>query len=326
MRRYSETSSIYTGAGTSLYLIEGRKDKALNRYLRGQINSIDRYLRQRGAAIAAFNIISPAMFGSRSLKSLILRQKPACSKEELEKEVKLLKEKYRNNRSRLLYICGTEFDGEGNCSTGIISEEDFGGSDSYATVLYRFLDAVVHNQISRSNNATGERGNRYRFPEEETALHEESRFLGDDLLADSICEADENIISPIRFDSKFNIYLPLYPQINIKLEPLPKALYILFLHHPEGIILKEMQDYENEFRSIYCTVSGRRNPTVVNRMFKAINDPTDNILHKTLSIIRHCFMSKLNYSIARNYIPSHGRAKAHSIPIDSALVEMPEIA
>jgi hypothetical protein len=61
-------------------------------------------------------------------------------------------------------------------------------------------------------------------------------------------------------------------------------------------------------------------------MFKAINDPTDNILHKTLSIIRHCFMSKLNYSIARNYIPSHGRAKAHSIPIDSALVEMPEIA
>ena len=311
----------------SFYLIEGKKDKSLNRYIRGQVKSIDRYLRQRGAAFTAFNIISPAMFGSRSLKSLILRQKPACSKEVLEKEVKLLKERYRNSRSRLLYISGTEFDEEGNCSTTIISEEDFGNCDSYATVLYRFLDAVVHNQISLSNIAAREGRSKFRFPQDEGHdLHEENTFLGHDLLAGNICEADNDVISPIRFDSKFNITLPLYPQISIKLEPLPKALYILFLHHPEGIILKEMQDYENEFRSIYSTVSGRRNPTVVNRMFKAINDPTDNILHKTLSIIRHCFMSKLNYSIARNYIPSHGRAKAHSIPIDSALVEMPEIA
>ena len=44
-----------------------------------------------------------------------------------------------------------------------------------------------------------------------------------------------------------------------------------------------------------------------------------------VSIIRKCFLSKLRFDIACNYIPAHSRAKAHNIPIDSQLVELPEI-
>lgn len=102
-------------------------------------------------------------------------------------------------------------------------------------------------------------------------------------------------------------------------------MYILFLQHPEGIVLKDIQDYESELKNIYSAVSGRKNPTVVNRMFKALTDPCSNPLHKNLSIIRKCFLSKLRFDIASNYIPTHGRTKAHNIPIDSRLIELPEI-
>ena len=135
---------------------------------------------------------------------------------------------------------------------------------------------------------------------------------------------NDSFVSPIHFDSKFNISLPKYPQITIKLDPLPKSLYLLFLSHPEGIFLKEIQNYEKELRCIYSVVSGRKNPTVINRMFNSLVDPTDNPLHKNISIIRRSFMSQLSYEIAQNYIPTHGRNTAHNIPLDDSLIEIPD--
>lgn len=324
MRIYSEISDIYHGTDMSFYLLEGKKDKSLNRYIHGHIKNIDKYLRQRGVCFTSFNTISPALFGTRSLKSLILRQNPTCNKEELEKNIKEYKEERRNRHSRLLYIGATSADENGNCVADILCEEDFGDCDGYATVLYGFLDSIVHYHISQSNRPTLASTLKFRLPvDEDTIPTYNKEYLGHDLLADSICKADNSVISPIKFDNRYNITLPLYPQITIKLAPLPKALYILLLRHPEGIYLKELQGYEEELKSIYCTISGRKNPTVVNRMIRAISDPTENVVHSSLSTIRRSFTSKLNYSIAKNYIPAHGRSKAHNIPIGCELVELP---
>jgi hypothetical protein len=150
--------------------------------------------------------------------------------------------------------------------------------------------------------------------------------LCDDILAGAVCGCEDIEVSPICFDDDFNITLPLYPNVTITLEPLPKTLYILFLHHPEGIVLKDIQLYEAELKKIYSNVSGRKNPTVIKRVLRSLIDPTENPLHKNLSIIRRSFTSKLNYNIARNYIPTHGRTKAHNIPLESENIILPEIA
>ena len=57
-------------------------------------------------------------------------------------------------------------------------------------------------------------------------------------------------ISRLVITSDFRIMLPDYNQ-EIKMQPIHKAVYFLFLKHPEGIRFKELPDYREELSSIY---------------------------------------------------------------------------
>lgn len=62
-------------------------------------------------------------------------------------------------------------------------------------------------------------------------------------------------LSNIVIDKDFKITLPLYQNREIILSHLTKAVYILFLKHPEGILLSELDKYENELLLIYKNIS-----------------------------------------------------------------------
>ena len=331
MRLYTDTSMIYEGVENSFFLVEGNSDAAFNGYIRNNTKRIVAFLQQQGIDVGNFNIVSPARLDVASIRELVLRQQPALAEEEVVGKVAEFKAANGLCRSRLLFVSDAGYDAEGRFEAKVFCEDDFGSTDSeFLFKLNSFLDLIVAYHAEQRQQALQHPGTiRYRLPagEERDALREQDNYecLCNDILAESICECGNVEVSPILFDENFNISLPLYSQVTIKLEPLPKALYILFLQHPEGIVLKEIQLYEDELKKIYSHVSGRKNPTVINRMFRSLVDPTDNPLHKNLSMIRKCFTSKLNYNIARNYIPAHGRTKAHSIPIESEYVIMPEI-
>ena len=337
MRRYTEVSNVYEGTELSFFFIEGERDYFLNRYVRGHLKKIKQHLADHGVRNAGFHIVSDSFWGAHSIRNLILRRCPTLDKKGVNELIKKFKNEHqKSTQSRLLYIADITLTDNYEYVADILCEDDFERDGDCIATLYKFFDNAVRCNIQREKALT-ERFYKefislskikYKLPSAERpeCVWDNSEFLGCDLLAEKIVPGKSVEVSPIRFDSKFNIILPLYPQIKIKLDPLPKSLYILILQHPEGIVLKEIQEYANELKSIYCAVSGRKNPTVVNRMLKALTDPTENPLHKNLSIIRHCFMSKLRFDLAQNYIPAHGRSKAHNIPIDCQLVEIPEIA
>lgn len=325
MKRYTETTTIYEGMARSFFFVESANDNELNDFIRGYSEYIVLSLRQKGVNVADFTYIPTTISDRNIIKRVILRQQPFIDEETLEKRAD---ESTACQRSRLVFINSAGYDYDGLFEADILCEDDFGSSKpEHAKRLDKFLDTIValHTEQSRIE------GTRFRLPflgEEcdELQAKDNKECLCDDLLAESICNSEEVKISPIQFDNEFNISLPLYPQVRITLEPLPKTLYILFLQHPEGIILKDICLYENELKNIYKQVSGRKNPSVIERMFRSLTDPTENPLHKNLSIIRRSFTSKLNYSIARNYIPAHGRTKAHNIPLESEYIILPEIA
>lgn len=323
MKRYSETLTIYEGMAKSFFFIEAADNQELNSFVEEYREYIILRLKHEGIDVAGFNIVSPAKAGINTIKELILRQQPTLDSETLEKRAGTLKNKA--GKGKLLFVNSAGYDYEGGFEADIICEDDFGSSiPEYTARLDNILEAITEYHSREKRLGT----TRYRqhLPDDDGILKRDDNkeCLCNDLLAESICDAEYTAISPILFDENFNMSLPLYPQVEITLEPLPKALYILFLHHPEGILLKDIYLYEDELKKIYSLVSGRRNPTVINRMFRSLVDPTEAPLHKNLSIIRRCFTSKLNYNIARNYIPAHGRRKAHNIPLESDFVILPE--
>lgn len=105
-----------------------------------------------------------------------------------------------------------------------------------------------------------------------------------------------------------------------------KALYILFLRHPEGIRIKEIADYKEEFKSIYFWCSNR---TDTDKLRKSVDKLLDVCNRNTLDAKK----SKCNSTI-REVIPNAGlnchyvievvRGEKHKINLDRSLVSMPD--
>ena len=130
----------------------------------------------------------------------------------------------------------------------------------------------------------------------------------------------------LQVDENFNITLPVNGNMIVEMEPLPKALYLLFLRHPEGIVLKNISDYRAELECIYRNVSRRRNPTVIHRLLNEITNPAGNMLHKNLSIIRASFLKKMSPEAARLFVPVCNRGREHYVLLDASRVNLPHFS
>ena len=322
MRAYKDVSHLYEGMEKSFIFIEGKSSHALNRLVARYQKRIEEHIKFHGIKIGRFNIIGTDESNERSVRNLVLRKWPTLNEEELLKKMEQVSQEGMNGK--LLFIDRVTPNGNGEFKAWILCEDEWPARRGYLLQLLKFLVYIIDYCKAQKPLCCDDH---YKLIPKEKAssdiYDENNEWLCNDMLADSVCSDADNTLSPIRFDNDFNILLPLYPQINIKLDPLPKSLYILFLNHPEGILLKNIQDYETELKNIYRAVSGRKNPTVINRMFNSIVDPTENPLHKNISMIRRSFMSQLSYDIARNYIPPHSRNCVHNIPLDNSLVEIP---
>ena len=110
---------------------------------------------------------------------------------------------------------------------------------------------------------------------------------------------------------------------EIKMEPLVKAVYLLFLKHPEGIAFKLLPDYRKELTSIY----GDLKPLGLNdRVIRSIEDVTNlllNSVNEKCSRIRAAFISEIEEPFAKEYYVTgkSGEAKKISLPRDLVIWE-----
>lgn len=114
-------------------------------------------------------------------------------------------------------------------------------------------------------------------------------------------------------------------QVEIKLEPLHKAIYLLFLNHPEGIRYKELPDYREELAAIYHSM--KRNTQARKKIERSIEDVTNPIGH---SIIEKCtrinsiIKNTITSSIVSEYLITGKIGEPRRIRIDRSLVRWEE--
>lgn len=107
--------------------------------------------------------------------------------------------------------------------------------------------------------------------------------------------------SRLKITEDFKIFLIDYNNIEIKLTPLYKSLFFLFLRHPEGIVFKELSDYTNELLAIYRKLSPSRDYTLLIESVHRIANPLDNSINEKCARIREAFVSQISETLAEPY-------------------------
>ena len=132
---------------------------------------------------------------------------------------------------------------------------------------------------------------------------------------------DQSLI-PLIISRNYRIFLGDEHK-EVQLEPLVKSLYLLFLHHPEGIIFKDLPDYRQELAAIYNKV---RPWGLTDRALRSIEDVTNpmlNSINEKCARIKKVFVTMLDSSIADQYYikGSRGEAKKIALPRDLVVWE-----
>ena len=109
-------------------------------------------------------------------------------------------------------------------------------------------------------------------------------------------------------------------RMEIHMEPLVKAVYLLFLKHPEGIVFKNLPDYRQELANIYNKV---RPWGLTERALQSIEDVTNpllNSINEKCARIRGAFVGQFDDRMARHYYIDGPRGKAKKIALPRDLV------
>lgn len=118
----------------------------------------------------------------------------------------------------------------------------------------------------------------------------------------------------------YRVLLPDYNDIEIKMEPLVKAVYFLFLKHPEGIAFKDLTDYREELLDIYKCLkpAGLSKRTI--QSIEDVTNPLLNSINEKCARIRSTFVKEFDEGLAKNYFVTGERGEVKKIIVPRNLV------
>lgn len=103
-------------------------------------------------------------------------------------------------------------------------------------------------------------------------------------------------------------------KMEIRMTPLDKAVYFLFLRHPEGINFSFLPDYRDEFLQIYRTLMNCRTSREMEQSAMAVTDPLSNSINEKCARIRRAFTSALGKYKAEQFCICGQRGEKKRIP------------
>ena len=131
-------------------------------------------------------------------------------------------------------------------------------------------------------------------------------------------------LSPLVITEDLRIFLPEYNNIEIELSAQRKALYFLFLNHPEGIVLQHLEEYHKELMNYYKQTNGGVVTPRMEESIKKLETYGNNQLNVVITRIREAFCSKFDERLARHYFISGERGQAYKIGLPQALIRWEE--
>lgn len=137
---------------------------------------------------------------------------------------------------------------------------------------------------------------------------------------DIFSSIDTSREEPIRITDNYRIFLPNRGNMEIEMRPLVKALFILFLKHPEGIRFKELSDYRKELLDIYGHISHRSSQEDIVLSVEKLINPIDNSVNISSSRLSRALSNYFDKSTLGKYVIQGAAGQPKSIALNRSYV------
>jgi len=135
------------------------------------------------------------------------------------------------------------------------------------------------------------------------------RAIGVPLLEELRIEAARGELSRLVITEDYKFILIDYHK-EVELQPVHKAVYLLFLAHPEGIEFKRLADYREELTGYYLKTARWMDREKIVESVDKLTNPLDNAINEKCSRIKKAFLDLMDEYRASYYIIS-GHTKKH---------------
>ena len=192
----------------------------------------------------------------------------------------------------------------------------------FSRPAYRISESPSQKKIEDKFNKLGQKMTRKAWKQIKNIQDPEQLEMLMTMMETRLKEMDHNqrlsriIITPDE------IRLPDYQNTLIKLTPLQKSIYVLFMNHPEGLQLKDLPEYKDELEDIYMRLTRRGWVGDIKDNIDALIDPLDNSIHEKFSRIKSAFTTRFSDFLACHYYVTGARSSTKKITLDRQLVEV----
>ena len=133
--------------------------------------------------------------------------------------------------------------------------------------------------------------------------------IGVPLLEELRIEAAKTRLSRLLITKDYRFILEDYHK-EVELQPVHKAVYLLFLAHPEGIEFKRLSEYREELTRYYMATAKMMDKEKIIEGIDHLINPLDNAINEKCSRIKKVFLGMMDEYTASYYIIS-GHTQKH---------------
>ena len=130
------------------------------------------------------------------------------------------------------------------------------------------------------------------------------RAIGAPLLEELRIEAARAKLSRLQITKDYRFFLVDYNNKEVELQPVHKAVYLLFLAHPEGIEFKKLGNYREELTRYYMATAKLMDKEKIIEGVEHLVNPLDNAINEKCSRIKKVFLELMDEYRASYYIIS----------------------
>ena len=136
------------------------------------------------------------------------------------------------------------------------------------------------------------------------------KAIGAPLLEELRIEAARAKLSRLLITKDYRFFLVDYQNQEVELQPVHKAVYLLFMAHPEGIEFKRLRDYREELTRYYMATAKLMDKEKIIEGVDHLVNPLDNAINEKCSRIKKVFLDMMDEYTANYYIIS-GHTQKH---------------